>query len=101
MLMGNRLKEIYIFVIALGFIILGSACASDKSRLNLVRLNMSKQEIIQVMGGEGQAVSSEKTKNSEVKEVWDYSYENFMTGESASFRFTFLDDKLTQWTQAK
>jgi len=101
MLMGNRLKRIYIFLIALGFMSLIPACATDKNRLNLVKLNMSKQEVAQVMGGEGQAVSSERTKNNEVKEIWDYNYENFMTGENTSFRFIFLDDKLAQWSQAK
>ncbi len=101
MLTGKRLKEIYLFVIALGFVGLLSACALDKSRLNLVKLNMSKYEVAQVMGAEGQAVSSERTKNGEVKEVWDYNYEDFVTGENASFRFIFIDDKVAQWTRAK
>ena len=101
MWMENRLNGICIFVMALGFIILGSACASDKSRLNLVRLNMSKLEVAKVMDAEGQAISSERTKNGEVKEVWDYSFENFMTGESSLFRLIFIDDKLAQWTQTK
>lgn len=62
-----------------------------------MRLNMSKYEVAQVMGEPGQAKGSNINKQGKIHEVWEYSFENPLTGAGKVYRFTFVDDRLIKW----
>jgi hypothetical protein len=73
-------------------------CASGfHKRLNQVKVTMNKAQVDQIMKTEGRIMGSEVQQDGSILELWDYAYENALSGEGETFRFYFVNDKLTQW----
>ena len=79
-------------------------CATTGNFMKL-RLNMTKSEVIKVMGKPTTSSGSMTNKDGQVKEVWEYRK---FEGHSAPFVehysyfwLFFLDDELVQWGKAE
>ncbi len=79
-------------------------CATTGNFMKL-RSNMTKSEVIKVMGKPTKSSGSTTNKDGQVKEVWEYrkfeGYSEPFVERYSYFWLFFLDDELVQWGKAK
>jgi len=78
-------------------------CATTGNFMKL-RLNMTKSEVIKVMGKPTTSSGSMTNKYGQVEEVWEYrKFNEFWPSyvEGHYFWLFFLDDELVQWGKAE
>jgi len=83
-------------------LIFGCATTGNFTKL---RLNMTKSEVIRVMGKPTTSSGSMTNKDGQVKEVWEYrkfrEYNAPFVKQYSYFWLYFLDDKLVLWGKAE
>ena len=80
-------------------------CATTGNFMKL-RSNMTKSEVIRVMGRPTTSSGSMTNKDGQVIEVWEYRklneyWLNYLEGQHSYFWLFFIDDELVQWGKAE
>ncbi|MFQ5645530.1 MAG: hypothetical protein ACE5GM_01240 [bacterium] len=86
------------FLVLLAALLWFSGCASSiPNKMSRVKVNMSKEEVAEIIGDTGELKSSKIDPDGKVREIWNYSYYNdLMREQPRSFELYFLDDRLVK-----
>ncbi len=96
-------RTVIVISMILAMLIFGCATTGNFERL---RLNMTKSEVIRVMGRPTTSSGSMTNKDGQVIEVWEYRkfneyWLNIVEEQYSYFWLFFSDDELVQWGKAE